>query len=43
MADLKKKIEVAWYENQKKTNLNEDWVFLTPKFKEMDKLSESVS
>ena len=41
-SDLKKKFKSTWYENQKETNLNEDWVFLTPKFKKMDKLSESV-
>ena len=41
-SDLKKKFKSTWYENQKETNLNEDWVFLTPKFKNMDKLSESV-
>ena len=40
--DLKKKFQSTWYENQKETNLNEDWVFLTPKFKKMNKLSESV-
>ena len=40
--DLKKKFKSTWYENQKGTNLNEGWVFLIPKFKKMDKLSESV-
>lgn len=41
-SDLKKKFNSTWYENQKETNLNEEWVFLTHKFKKMDKLSESV-